>query len=172
MSLGTYDMIATASLGVAGAALVIAWYGILRANKTTSAATLIALNEGLRQGWERYFDANKKAEDSRITIELAELLNLFEIACSSYFEKSFSGNSRELLEEYLDSTLESLVKYPDTAERVTEKLIQSKTTFKYIKKYVKKLIDRQMKAKENSGEPIEQEPTILSVTVPPGWYRL
>jgi hypothetical protein len=78
------DWIAAASLGIALVALVVSWLGIWRANRTTSAATLVTLKEGFRQAWSRFFDAQDEAEKY---YELAELLNLFEIACAIAFRQ-------------------------------------------------------------------------------------
>src|ERR1035438_3224880 len=94
------DCIAVASLGVSLVALYIAFYAVRRANKTTSAATFIALNESFRQAWERFFAAQ---DEEQKHYELAELINLYEIACAIYLEKSLTGNSRKLEKEYLNT---------------------------------------------------------------------
>ena len=100
------DWVAAASLFISFVALVVSWFGIWRANRTTSAATLVTLNEGFRQAWTRFFDAQQEGQH----YELAELLNLFEIACAIYLEKSLSGNARALMFEYLDNVLQHLVR--------------------------------------------------------------
>ena len=81
------DSLALGSLAVAVIALCLSWYAITRANRSTSAATLVTLNEGFRQAWERFFQAQGAQQDA----ELAELLNLFEIACAIYLEGSLSA---------------------------------------------------------------------------------
>ena len=141
--------IATASLVVSFTALSVAWYGIRRANKTSSAATLVTLNEGFRQAWGRYFEAPAERQQ----YELAELLNLFEIACAIYLEKSLTGNSRELVFEYIDGMLKIVVRNENSSEWVRHELLQSKTTFKFIKQF------------------INEKPPGLSVTIPPEWYQ-
>lgn len=148
----TSDWIASASLAISVVALVVAWFGIVRANKTTSAATLVSLNEGFRQSWQRFVATLDDAKKDNVQLDaLAELLNLLEIACAIYLEKSLSGNSRKLMFEYLDSSLKILVKSQQASEQVYL-LIQSKTTFIYIKKFLRK------------------KPA-LSVTIPPKWYE-
>lgn len=141
--------IALASLAVAFVALIVAGYGIRKANRATSAAMLVTFNEGFRQAWGRYFDASENKKQ----FELAELLNLFEIACAIYLEKSLTGNSRELVFEYLDSILKILITNKEVSEQVRRELIQSKTTFKFIKKF------------------IDEKPPGLSVTIPTEWYQ-
>ena len=145
------DWIATASLGVAAAALAISIYAILRANMTTSAATLITLNEGFRQAWERCLQAF--SEPATTNDSLADLLNLLEIACAIYLEKSLTGNSRKLMSDYLRSTLSLLIKTPVINDRAFL-LLQTEETFIFIKKFLK------------------ERPLVLSVTIPPKWYEL
>lgn len=144
------DLIAAASLGVAFSALGVSWYGIRRANKTTSAATLATLNEAFRESWDRFFRADAGSK----TYELAELLNLFEIACASYAENSLSGNSRKLLKDYLDRILRTLVKNDEVKQVVTTQLLQSPETFIFIKRFLR-----------------ERKADSLSVTIPPEWFH-
>ena len=145
------DWIAAASLGVAAAALGISIYAIHRANKTASAATLVTLNEGFRQAWERCLQTPPTPDAPHY--DLAELLNLLEIACAIYLEKSFTGNSGRLMSEYLQSTLSLLIKTPVINDEAFQ-LLQTAETFMFIKKFLK------------------EKPTILSVTIPPKWYEL
>ena len=83
------DLIAAASLGVAAVALAMSIYAIIRSNKTTSAATLVTLNEGFRQAWERCLQP--QIDEATSNYNLAELLNLLEITSAIYLEKSISG---------------------------------------------------------------------------------
>ena len=148
-TVNTSDLIAPASLVTAFVALGVSWYAIRRANRTTSAATLVTLNEGFRQAWARFF----VAEGDKRREELAELLNLFEIACAIYLEKSLSGNSRTLMFEYIDSILRILVRNDYTNAEITS-LLESESTFIFIRKFLK------------------QKASGLSVTVPPKWYQV
>jgi hypothetical protein len=142
------DWIAVASLVVALAALGVSWYAIRRANRTTSAATLVTLNDGFRQAWGRFFSET----GDRRKNELAELLNLFEIACAIYLENSLTGNSRTLMREYINSILRILVKNEYTNTEVGS-LLESESTFVFIRKFLK-----------------EKGPE-LSVIIPPKWYQ-
>lgn len=145
----TSDAIAAASLGVSAAALAVSWYAIRRANRTTSAATMVALNEGFRAGWNRFFGASTAEEKES---ELAELLNLFEIACAACLERSLSGNSAELMNEYLNTILKSLAAN-DYASSHVGALLQNAETFIFIKRF--------LRVKRSS----------LSITVPPQWFE-
>ncbi len=140
------DLIALASLIVALAALAVSIYAISRANKTTSAATLVTLNEGFRQAWDRYLQAQ--------TIDnLAELLNLLEIACGMFMERSLTGNSRKLAGEYIKSVLSILRSNTAVSEQAVQ-LLQTRDTFTFIKQFMK------------------EKPATLSVVFPPAWYQL
>jgi hypothetical protein len=148
------DWIALASLAVSLAALLIAVYGIRRANRTAAAAAFVTLNEGFRQSWDRYFKAIDSPDDDPAATELGDLLNLFEIACAMHCEGSLDGNVRTLAEEYMNNILRALVKSDETKRRVTTALLQSKTTFVFIKRFLD-----------------EKTPKTLSVTIPPEWYQ-
>ncbi len=143
------DKLAGASLLVGIVAFILAFYAILRANKTSSAATMVALNEGFRAAWARFLGAKPTEQEN----ELAELLNLFEIACAIRVEGSLSGNSAILISEYLDNVLRLLISN-DYTKAHTLPLIQDETTFLFIKKYLR------MKAHS------------LSITIPLEWYQV
>lgn len=148
--MSTADYIALASLLVALVALVISLYAIKRGNATASAATFVTLNEGFRQAWRRYLG---ETEQTAIDYEMAELLNLTEIACAIYLERSLSGNSRVLALDYLNRVLRLMIEHKPLNDRVRH-LLQSKETFSFVRKFLKK---------KRPG---------LSVTVPPEWYEL
>jgi hypothetical protein len=116
---------------VAGIGLAFAWHGIHRGNQNASAASLIALNETLRQGWERYFAAHDGAK----LHQFAELANTLEIACALCVKRVFVGVSRELLTEYLDEVMNLLNGSEDARQRLID-LLRSPTTFKYLRLYV------------------------------------
>ena len=137
-----------ASLVVAFSALLVAWYAIARANKTTSAATMVALNESFRSAWSRFF----QVPDSEKPIELAELLNVLEIACAVCLEGSLSGNSKMLMSEYLNNILRMLAKDEFTRANVGP-LLQDASTFIFIRKFL--------------GE----KRRTLSVVNPPQWFE-
>jgi len=128
------DITALVTLLVAFAALVVSAFAIVRANNTTSGATLVSLNEAFRQAWVRYFDSKEPDEKS---YELAELLNLLEIACAVYDEWSLSGNARKLVFDYLYRNLSDLIKHKEISAQI-EKLLQDKDTFFFIKKFLRK----------------------------------
>ena len=130
--LDTSDQIAIASLAVALIALVAAIYAIRRGDINSSAATMVTLNEAFRQAWSRYLSAEH--EDGR-QYEFSELMNLLEVGCALHGERSLSGVSRELTEEYLRDSLSLIEKYPDVRRRI-ESMRHSPTTFKYIKKFL------------------------------------
>lgn len=127
------DTIALVSLFVSLAALAVSAFAILRANTTTSGSTIVSLSEAFRQAWDRYF----KAEPDQKSYELAELLNLLEIACAVYDEWSLSGNARKLTFDYLRRVLSLIIEHKEISAEI-EKLLQDKDTFFYIKKFLRK----------------------------------
>lgn len=130
--MSTSDAIASVSLVIAFVALAVAWYAIRRANRTTSAATMVTLNEGFRSAWGRFFSAREEQK----TAELAELLNLFEIACAIRQEGSVSGNSAVLLQEYLRNVLRLLGETPNISSQVTP-LLQDNSTFSFVRRFLR-----------------------------------
>lgn len=142
------DTIALVSLLVTLVALVVSGFAIVRANNTISGSTIIALSEAFRQAWDRYLNAKPDQK----SYELAELMNLLEIACAIYDEWSLSGNARRLMFDYLQRNLSALVKHEQINAEI-EKLLQDKETFFFIKKFLRK-----------NGAELKQ--------IPVAWYQL
>lgn len=122
------------SLVASIAALWFAWYGIRRANRTSSAATLVTLNESFRQGWIRYLEASDQAENN---YQLAELLNLLEIACAVFLENSLTGNSKKLMLDYLNRSIKIIEDNKEAYNYLEAELVQSPSTFEFIRKFQK-----------------------------------
>jgi hypothetical protein len=125
------DCLTTAGVVVAALALVFTAYSIHRGNQNSSAASLIALNEGLRQAWKRFLAAKEEQAKQH---EFADLLNTLEIACALCVKGVFVGVSRELLAEYLSDIMD-LFDSDEDAKRRADALIHSETTFKYLVLY-------------------------------------
>ena len=130
MSLTDCASLATSigSLAVALIALRVAHVALHRSDRNASAATLVTLNDGFRQGWKRFIDANNP--DTK-DYEFAELMNLFEIACAIHLDDSVHGASKELLEDYLCRTL-SLIGENDYAKARLIALRETHNTFKFL----------------------------------------
>lgn len=127
------DPVALASLAVSVVALAVAYHAIARGDKNSSAASLISLNEAFREAWGRYLSATDDAKQ----YEFAELANLLEIACAAHLDRAFKGNSGEILGEYLTSVFALLSDNPDAKSRL-RLLIDTPTTFKYVRQYMRK----------------------------------
>lgn len=125
------DWVAIVSLLVAVIALLLSVIAVRDGNRNSSCATLVTLNEGFRQAWQRFLPA----EDNAREYELAELMNLFEIACAVHAENSFSGNSRNLLRSYLERTLTLLEKDEYSRARM-KSMVESNDTFIFIQKFL------------------------------------
>jgi hypothetical protein len=116
---------------VAALALTFTAHGIHRGNQNSSAASLIALNEGLRQAWGRFLTATGEENKQH---QFADLLNTMEIACALCVKGVFVGVSRELLSEYLADVMD-IFDSDEDAKRRAEALVHSETTFKYLVLY-------------------------------------
>lgn len=125
------DLIAATSVAVSVIALAVAVVAIRKADRNSSAATTVTLNEAFRQAWPRFLSAN----DEDRQYEFSELMNLLEIGCAIYLEGSISGISRELIEEYLGNTLSLLESNEDARSRI-ELMRHSPTTFRYVRQFL------------------------------------
>lgn len=125
------DWVAAASLLISLTALVVSRYAIRKSNRNSSCATLVTLNEGFRQAWQRFLSA----ENTERQYEFAELMNLFEIACAIQAERSLSGNSQGLMEDYLDRTLSLLENNEDSRLRMLQ-MLDSQNTFIYVQRFL------------------------------------
>jgi hypothetical protein len=144
------DKIALLSLVVSLVALGLAGYAIYRSNRNTSSATLVTLNVAFRDGWFRYLNAEEGVNKQ---FELAELLNLVETTCAICQENSLAGNSRKLMQAYLNTILKLLVKDEEVGEYVYSSLLEDDKTFQHIQNFIK------------------HKPPYLSVTIPTKWYQ-
>jgi hypothetical protein len=148
--LQTADLLSLASLGVAFVALAVACYAIYKGNRNSSVATLVAINEAFRQAWQRFLTAQ---DDGAKSYELAELMNLLEIACGTLNERSLAGVSHGIMAAYLKEVLALLIDNEYAKCEIT-KLLNGPTTFGNIHQYLN--IER---------------PSPLSVTIPKEWYH-
>lgn len=142
------DKIALVSLFASLAAFAVSVFAVIRANNTTSGSTIVSLNEAFRQAWDRYVNAAPKQQ----SYELAELMNLLEIACAVYLEWSLSGNARKLIFGYLQRNLSELIKNKQISAEI-ERLLQDKETFLFIKTFLR-----------NNGTQFKM--------IPVDWYQL
>jgi hypothetical protein len=149
--LQTADWVAAASLGVSFAALGVAWYAAYKANRNSSVATLVTLNEAYRQAWERFL--KQEIDEKARYREFCELMNLIEAGCGIVVEGSLSGMSNKMITIYLNDVLE-LLKGNEYAKAHIPAMMHSPTTFEYLKAFLK------------------SRPKYLSVTIPPDWYQL
>lgn len=134
-------VVAIASLSVSVVSIFVAWHAICKSNKNSSAATLVTLYEGFRQAWQRFLDA--KPDDNGRQYQLSELMNLAELACAIHSERSFVGISRELIEDYLQSSLSLLANNEDVRKRIPA-MFHSRETFKYIRRFIESRPDEQL----------------------------
>ena len=132
------QLFAILALGVAIGALFVSVYAIRRGNKNSSAATLVTLNEGFRQAWQRFLEAK---EENAKQYEFSELLNLFELACAIHSERSLVGVSRDLAGSYIRESLQLIEGNEDARKRIN-KTLTTPETFHYIRKFLGEGEDR------------------------------
>ena len=140
---------AVASVVIAGVAIIVSVYAIYKSNRNSSVATLVALNQGLHEGWIAFLTSK---DDIERFFNLSGLVNLLEIACGIQLERSLSGMSRTMMKHYLDETLALLIENSYTNQEIA-KMLNAPTTFGNIKRF------------------INSKPDYLSVTVPPHWFQ-
>lgn len=130
------DLIALASLVISLIALAVAVFALRKGDLNASAATLVSLNEAFRDAWARFLSTQ---DDAKQQYEFSELINLIEIGCAIYVEKSLTGVARELMEEYLHDVLKLIEGNPSARSRI-EPMRHSPTTLKYTKKFLYKML--------------------------------
>jgi hypothetical protein len=141
---------AIAAVVAAVAAIFVAIYTAFKANRNSSVATMVTLNESAREAWHQFIFANSDRDRS---YPLAELLNTLEIACSILNEGSCAGVSKELLGQYLKEAISALKEDSDSS-RMIEELFSDEKTFEHIQKYYK-----------------ERPPNPMSITTPRQWFQ-
>ena len=129
--MGTFDPIAGASIFISLLALIVAVFAIYKGNRNSSVATLVTLIEASRQAWQRFLSAET---DEIKWYELADLMNLLELASAILNEKSFAGVSKDLLSDYLNEAV-FLLRNNQYAETAIERMFSTPTTFEHIHKH-------------------------------------
>lgn len=127
-------LIAGASLVTSIVALVVAVLAWRRADRNSSAATLVAISEGLRTAWERFL-ATDPDDEVATAFQFAELVNLLELACAILVDKAVHGTTRELLDQYVAKALKILAGNQPACDRI-EALREDPDTFKYVRRYI------------------------------------
>jgi hypothetical protein len=159
------DLLAAWSLGLAVFGVIAALYALHRGNLNASVASMIPLNAEIREAWKRFLDSfpdpEKLKDATPVQIQafirqndtqLEHLMNVLEIAAAITIEGTLVGVSNELMRDYVERTLESLLKDGYTSLRITV-LLQNDQTFYHIRRFLNKQIP-------------------FSVTQAPTWYMM
>ncbi len=117
---------------MAGVALGIAVVALRRSDLNSSAAMIVAMNQGFADSWRQLVRADPDHTDH----EFAELLNSFEIAAAIHQEGSVRGVAKELLEDYLCRAL-SMFNEDEGAKQMVAALRDTPTTFRYVILFLK-----------------------------------
>lgn len=92
--------------------------------RASSAASLISLHESFRQAWLQFTRASNNLEEQHA---FADIMNLLEIACASFGDKSFSGKSGSVLESYLCHIFSLIGQSKEAADRLDGMFTTDKT---------------------------------------------
>jgi hypothetical protein len=125
-------VVAVLTLFIAGLALWVAAVTLAKSNRNASAATVVALTEGFRESWARYFSA---ADVDEKRASFGDLINLIELACGLVEENTLTGVSKDIQENYLNSVLVIFERVDFMNDLISLK--QDKTTFQHINSFVK-----------------------------------
>lgn len=129
----TVNVADLASLAVALVALVLSLIALHRSDRTSSAGTLVGVYDSISAAWDRFLAANSVAKQN---FELAELLNRIEVACSMSLSQGIHGAAKELLDEYVESSMLAIAGEEGAAEAV-RRMRERPTTFKYIQLFIR-----------------------------------
>lgn len=127
-------MTEAATLILSAAALVIAGIAWRNSDRNSSAATLLAIFEAFRQGWERL----DEPDPAKRNYHFHSLMNLFEVGSAIHQDRSVHGASRKLLEDYMRDALTMIAK-DERARAEIARMRNDPNVFEYLKQFLKAL---------------------------------
>jgi hypothetical protein len=105
------------------------WAGRL----ASSATTLVALNESLRQAWLQFRRA--EGEDD-VQYTFSDVMNLMEIACAAREDGLFVGETGDMMGKYLLHVLKAIAEDTSAKARI-EKMLGVPGTFEHLYRFVR-----------------------------------
>lgn len=153
------------ALVLSAAALVIAIVAWRNSDRNSSAATLLAIFEAFRQGWERL----DEPDPAKRNYHFHSLMNLFEVGSAIHQDRSVHGASKKLLEDYMRDTLTMIAK-DDRARAEIARMRNDPNVFEYLKRFLKAL-RRQghphfIESLVNEDVPVVDEPAVQAPVAP------
>lgn len=128
------NVITIFGLPVAAIALVLSVRQLYLSQRTGSVATVMAINDSLRESWVDYL---KATTDSEKSIHFGEICNILELACTVSFDHVLYGKSGKLLKTHILNLL-NLISDHDSLREDFLGLLQDHTTFEYIRIFLHK----------------------------------
>lgn len=116
---------------LSAAALVIAGVAWRNSDRNSSAATLLAIFEAFRQGWERL----DEPDPVKRNYHFHSLMNLFEVGSAIHQDRSVHGASKKLLEDYMRDTLTMIAK-DERARKEIARMRNDPNVFEYLKRFL------------------------------------
>jgi hypothetical protein len=126
------------SLVIALTALVFARSALRNADRNSSAALVVALQDAISVGWRRFLTT---AEAFWKDYEFAELMNVFETAASVHQEGALQGNAKKMVEAHLCNSLELISRNEEAKSRIA-KLREAPETFRHLIDFVNEVKKR------------------------------
>src|SRR3990167_4966902 len=123
--------IAVISVMAAIVAVIVSLVALHRADKNTSLATLVSINEGMSQAWRHYLH-DETAEERELAF--GDLINLLEIGCAAYLNGSIHHDSKGLLGQHLCSTLDIIGGHAPARDAL-HALREAPSTFEHLAKF-------------------------------------
>jgi hypothetical protein len=127
-------LVGISSLVVAAVALVVSGIAWRNSDRNSSAATLLAIFEAFREGWERFEDPDV----AKRNYHFHSLMNLFEVGSAMHQDHSVHGASRKLLEDYMRDTLTMIAKDED-ARAAIARMRNTPDVFEYLKRFLREM---------------------------------
>lgn len=124
------DKLAVVGLIISAVGFVFAVITLRKGNENSSAALSLSMTEMCRNAWSRYIDA----KDERKELEFGDMMNVFEVGTTLYFQDSFAGITKSMQEKYFKDVFKYLAE--DFSKRVEVKALADQAdTFEYCKKF-------------------------------------
>jgi hypothetical protein len=120
-------------LPIAVAAFIFAARQLSLAQRSGSAAALVAVHEAVRKAWADYVNSAPEKKE----YAAGELCNALEVACAALADAVFFGESRQLLEMYLLHSLK-LIERDDFTRELMLGFLQDPQTFKNIRNVLRR----------------------------------
>lgn len=124
------DKLAIAGLVVSVTGFIVAYVTLRKGNENSSAALSLTMTEMCRDAWARYIDA----EEDRKALQFGDMMNVFEVGATLYYQGSFAGITKKMQEHYFKDVFKYLAEDLSKRDEVKD-LSEKPSTFEHCKKF-------------------------------------